>query len=172
MFEWLWKKIFKVKQEFYAWPILTARPASRGIWPRPERQPVPVGYTGFQLYVAEKQRAPAWQTVSSGTEADRVKAPLLWRPWSYDLGSIPILVAYVVASFDKALYDNYVCLVASNKHQINWKEVKRPHSKSKLELNSKKIELECCKIFLSVFVSFFFELKSQTSGTQVWVLSG
>jgi len=27
---------------------------------------------------------------------------------------------YVVASLDKALYDDYICLVASNKQQIQW----------------------------------------------------
>jgi len=35
-----------------------------------------------------------------------------------------ILVAYVVASLDKALYDDYLYVMASNKQQINSKEVK------------------------------------------------
>jgi len=30
----------------------------------------------------------------------------------------------VVASLDKALYNNYLCLVVSNKQQFNWEEVK------------------------------------------------
>ena len=32
---------------------------------------------------------------------------------------------HVVASFDKALYDDYLCLVASNKHKFTWEEAKR-----------------------------------------------
>jgi len=36
-----------------------------------------------------------------------------------------------VASLDKALYDDYLCLVALNKQQINWVEVK--DSTEKLE---------------------------------------
>jgi len=45
--------------------------------------------------------------------AKRVKAP-------FDLGSTPTLIAHVVASLDKALYDDYLCLVASYKQQIQW----------------------------------------------------
>jgi len=37
-----------------------------------------------------------------------------------DLGSTPTLVVHVVASLDKALYDDYLCLVGSNKQQIQW----------------------------------------------------
>jgi len=37
-------------------------------------------------------------------------------------------------SLDKAPYHNYVCLVASNKQQINWEEVK-----GATEENSSKI---------------------------------
>jgi len=33
---------------------------------------------------------------------------------SRDVGSIPTLIEHVVASLDKALYDDYLCLVASN----------------------------------------------------------
>jgi len=44
--------------------------------------------------------------------------------WSqtHDLGSTSTLVAHIVASLDKqkALYDNYLYLVASNKQQIKW----------------------------------------------------
>jgi len=43
----------------------------------------------------------------------------VWSP-SRDLGSTSTLVAHVVASLDKALYDDYLCLVASNKQQIQW----------------------------------------------------
>jgi len=50
-----------------------------------------------------------------------------------DLGSTPILVEHVVESLDKALYDDYLCLVASNKQQIKWKEVKKLPKNSKLD---------------------------------------
>jgi len=50
-------------------------------------------------------------------------------------------------------------------------EVKRklfwPYSKSKLELNSKKVELEWCKKILSAFLPFFCT-ESQTSVIQIW----
>jgi len=39
---------------------------------------------------------------------------------SRDLGLTPILNAHVFASLDKAVYDEYFCLVASNKQQIQW----------------------------------------------------
>jgi len=40
--------------------------------------------------------------------------------WSQfrDLGLTPTFIAYVVALLDKALYDNYLSLVASNKQHI------------------------------------------------------
>jgi len=41
---------------------------------------------------------------------------------------------------------------------LNVVTVLRPYSKSKLELNSKKVELEWYKNFLSVFISFFYSL--------------
>jgi len=53
-----------------------------------------------------------------GSVAKRVKAPFLWRPC--DLDSTPTFNVHVVASLDKALYDDYLCLVASNKRQIKW----------------------------------------------------
>ena len=37
--------------------------------------------------------------------------PIAWSGFNLDLG-------HVVASFDNALYDDYLCLVASNKQQI------------------------------------------------------
>jgi len=37
---------------------------------------------------------------------------------SCDLNSILILVVHVVGFLDQALYDDYFCLVASNKPQI------------------------------------------------------
>jgi len=49
------------------------------------------------------------------------------NPWSRDLGSIPTLVVYVIASLDKALYDDYICLVVSNKHKIK-KSKKQPEN--------------------------------------------
>jgi len=45
---------------------------------------------------------------------------------SRELGSTPTFIGFVVASLDKTLYDDYVCLVASNKQQIQWQEVKEP----------------------------------------------
>jgi len=39
---------------------------------------------------------------------------------SRDLRSTPILTRHVVASLIKALYDDYLCLVASNKQKIQW----------------------------------------------------
>jgi len=38
---------------------------------------------------------------------------------------------------------------------------KRPDTKSKLELNSKKVELEWLKTFFVLFLSFFFALKAR-----------
>ena len=32
---------------------------------------------------------------------------------------------YVVASLDKTLYDDYLCLVASNKQQMHWKKTQK-----------------------------------------------
>jgi len=37
-----------------------------------------------------------------------------------DLDSTPTLIVCIVVSLDKALYDDYLCLVASNKQQIQW----------------------------------------------------
>jgi len=67
----------------------------------------------MQLYIVS---AIAKEKV--GSVAKRVKAPFLRRPC--DLGSTHTLVAQVIASLDKALYDDYICLVASNKQQIKW----------------------------------------------------
>jgi len=44
---------------------------------------------------------------------------IVWS-WTRDLGSTPTLIEHVVASLDKALYDDYLCLVSSNKQQIQW----------------------------------------------------
>ena len=39
---------------------------------------------------------------------------------------------HVVASLDKTLYDDYLCLVASNKYQIQWTKIRRnPHDHRK-----------------------------------------
>jgi len=46
------------------------------------------------------------------------------QPQSYDLGSTFTLVAHVLASLDKKLY-NYLCLVASDKQQLNLNEIKK-----------------------------------------------
>jgi len=47
------------------------------------------------------------------------------------IDSAPTLLGRVVVSLDKALYGNNLCLVALNKQQINWEEVKE--STGKLE---------------------------------------
>jgi len=57
--------------------------------------------------------------------AERVEAPFLQRQCDHDresrnIGSTLTFVAHVVASLDKALYDGYLCFVASNKQQIKW----------------------------------------------------
>ena len=44
---------------------------------------------------------------------------------------------YVVASLDKLLYDNYLCLVASNKQQIQWIRFRKNPQEHKLTRNSK-----------------------------------
>ena len=46
-----------------------------------------------------------------------VKASFLRRPRSHDLGSTPH-PGHAAASLNKMLYDDYLCLVASNKQQI------------------------------------------------------
>jgi len=40
--------------------------------------------------------------------------------WKRGIGSTFSLIGHVVASLDKALFDDYLCLVASNKQQIKW----------------------------------------------------
>jgi len=54
--------------------------------------------------------------------AESIEAPFLRRPRDHNrvIRSIPTLLAHVVASLDKALYDDYLCLVVSNKQQIKW----------------------------------------------------
>ena len=50
--------------------------------------------------------------------AERVKASFLRRPrLHHDLG-FNLHPGHVVASLDKTLYDDYLCLVASNKKQF------------------------------------------------------
>jgi len=53
----------------------------------------------------------------------RAKAPFLRQPCSRsrDFGSISTLVTPLVASLDKALYDNYRCLVALKSNKLTWK---------------------------------------------------
>jgi len=43
---------------------------------------------------------------------------IMKRSWSRDLGSTPTFVVHVIASLDKALYADYLRLVASKKQQI------------------------------------------------------
>ena len=49
-----------------------------------------------------------------GSMAERVKMSFLRRPWSHDLGSTRTLVMFL----HKSLYDDYLCLVGTNKQQI------------------------------------------------------
>jgi len=61
-----------------------------------------------------------------GSVAKRVKAPfhghftVIVGTRLRDPSSTPTLVAPIVVSLDKALYDDYLCLVATNKQQIKW----------------------------------------------------
>jgi len=48
---------------------------------------------------------------------------------SHDLGSTPTFFNHIVVSLDKVLYNDYLCLVASNKKQIQWWEVKNTTEK-------------------------------------------
>ena len=56
---------------------------------------------------------------------ERVKTLFLRRFWSHDLSSTSTLPGHVVASFNKTLYDDYLCLVASNKQQIQSTKIRR-----------------------------------------------
>jgi len=51
-----------------------------------------------------------------GSVAERVKKASFF----YGDRVITIVIGHVVAPLDKALYDDYLCLVASNKQQIKW----------------------------------------------------
>ena len=55
--------------------------------------------------------------VSAACVAKRVKASFLRRPWLHYHGLNPH-PGHVVASLDKTLYDDYLCLVDLNKQQI------------------------------------------------------
>ena len=65
---------------------------------------------------------------SIGSMAKRVKASFLQRPWSRDHG-FNLHPGHVVASLDKTLYDDYLCLVALNKQQIYMGRSPRPTGK-------------------------------------------
>jgi len=45
------------------------------------------------------------------------------------LVSTPTFIAFVVVSMHEKLYDKYLCLMASNKQQIYWEEVKESTGK-------------------------------------------
>jgi len=45
--------------------------------------------------------------------------------WSWLPDSTPTLIVHVVSSLDKAIYDDNLCLVASNKQQIQYKKSKK-----------------------------------------------
>jgi len=59
-----------------------------------------------------------WPLCIVGSVVEKVKVPFLWRPNDRDLHSTPTLIVHVVASLDKMLSNNYRCLTASNKQQI------------------------------------------------------
>jgi len=67
-----------------------------------------------------------------GSVAEKVKAPFLRQPCDCDVGlsSTSTFLGQVVAPLDKTLYDDCLCLMASNKQQIKWyKEVKKATGK-------------------------------------------
>jgi len=52
------------------------------------------------------------------------------RPCDHDRASTPTLIRYVVASLDKVLYDDYLCLVmALNKSKLNDKKPRKQPEK-------------------------------------------
>jgi len=80
-----------------------------------------------QHVLATFKQSPTSQSIDQPISvlAERVKAPFFRRSatvWSRlrDLSSTLTLIGHVVASLDKALYDDYFCLVASHKQQIKW----------------------------------------------------
>jgi len=52
--------------------------------------------------------------------AERVKAPFVYGDRVITVHLTPIFIGHVVAPLDKTFYDDYLCLVASNKQQIKW----------------------------------------------------
>jgi len=60
--------------------------------------------------------------------AERVKAPFL-----RDLGSTPTLIAHVVASLDKSLYDDYLCLMSRTSSKFSGKNSKKQPENSKMD---------------------------------------
>ena len=59
--------------------------------------------------------------------AERVKASFLQRPESHNLGFNPN-PDHAVAFLDKTLFDDYLCLVALNKQQIQWTRIQKIHN--------------------------------------------
>ena len=59
------------------------------------------------------------QEFGSDSMAEWVKVLYLRRPWLHDYWVHPY-PSHAVASLDKTFYDDYLCLVASNKQQIYW----------------------------------------------------
>jgi len=72
---------------------------------------------------------------------------------SRDLGSTPTFGTHVVASLDKALYDDTVCLVPSNKQKIKLKEVKN---------NRKWLALKWVQILFRLHVNKISHQKPKT----------
>jgi len=65
-----------------------------------------------------------------GNVAERVKAPFLWRPQSRDLGKLQLSSHTLLRPWIRHFtMINYLCLVASNKQQIQLEEVKETTGK-------------------------------------------
>ena len=67
--------------------------------------------------VKEKFDFLAYALIFVGSVAGRVKASFLTLIARSKFNPHP---GHVVASLDKAVYDDYLCMVASNKEQIQW----------------------------------------------------
>jgi len=81
------------------------------------------------LYCRQRDRemSAAWPR-GVGSVTERIKEQFSLRPCDHDHVievQLPLSSSRVVASLDKALYNNYCRLVASNKQQINWEEAKK-----------------------------------------------
>jgi len=74
------------------------------------------------------------QVTRIGSMAKRVKASFLQRPCDhYRLIYVQLSLSLhcFAIGLDRAIYDDYPCLVASNKQKTNWEEVKESAGKLK-----------------------------------------